>query len=789
MSTAKRIFSLFLVVCFVPAFATEPDLVLQKDITPEYIDYLDSMETIYLDQLPGADDTPTMKAHMGRAILQAAWTHVNGDTLVTDVEDLLNDAGNNAENIGDRIFDDILPILESGSRQEFFDQLIEFFESETYPDFRDSVGNYLDNIACDFEELGTSFENFAEKTDPLAKMFGDNWDAVAEGTADFEYYVQLMGTEYEDTLFVFSRHFFNMIDTIQTMGETMGDAFDEGFCYLDSIQNVPGGDIMPGINNVRIGLDDLDELIDTIQVFLSDQPFAPFEFDLSGMDSLQTIIAEVDTLLGGKEYPIGPDAEGKVIKPLAILENLTWNDGLYEVYEDFYRQGEPALFTFWGIFPNGITSDMHAMIASDIILNANDSRAAFEIKLHLYQQALLLKDASPLFTCTPDEHFGIALTLMYDMLTDKEFFGDVEQAFDFISEGRIDSLIYHFDWSSFDLQDQISEIRYHIDRYIESEELTNYVILIKENEDGLERYEIGIDSEFEIVHLTVPQVIMATEMIELAIDGMSLIAEGLANMYGELGEVFVLDLDPRVLDFSEVESDSDLILILERSNRDFLSLTPYGIQRFHEIGDMMEEAFEDLGIFFDNMTNLMIAMKPYDDDFDMDIEFMEFVMDMFAYSAWDLYEDFAFPDSTIIIDGERVNLSAWFDNPPQSFLMMWKNYVFGIDSTLGGLFPDRYKKTGVSELPILPQQFKMYPVYPNPFNPTARIEFDLPRAAEVKLTVINLNGEVVAELIKGHYQAGKIITAWDASEFSSGIYFSKLNVNGTIVTRKMTLMK
>ncbi|MBL7067163.1 MAG: T9SS type A sorting domain-containing protein [Candidatus Marinimicrobia bacterium] len=784
---AKNFIATFLIVCIAPVFATEPDLVLQKDITPDYIVYLTQKEATYLYQTTlsptRGDNTLTMQAHMGLAILQAAWTHVNGDTLVADVEDLLNDAGDNAENIGVRIFDDILPILESGSRQEFFDKLIDFFESETYPDFRDSVGNYLDNIAYDFEEIGMSFENFAEKTDLLAEMLGENWDAVADGTAEFEYYVQLMGTEYEDTLFVFSRHFFNMIDTIQTMGEIMGDAFDEGFSYLDSIQNVPGGDILPGINNVRIGLNDLDELIDTLQVFLSDQPFAPFEFDLSGMDSLQTIIAELDTLLGGKEYPIGPEAEGKVIKPLAILENLTWNDGLYEVYEDYYRQGEPALFTFWGIFPNGITSDMHAMIHSDVVLNSNDTYEQFDARIHELQNEWLQGEI------LPDEHLGIALTQIFDLLTDEEFFGDIEQAFDFISEGRIDSLTYHFDWSSFDLHDKISDIRFHIDQYLNSDSPTNFVILVKENEDDLGSYEIGVNSEFSIVHLSVPQIAIATEMISLAIDGMSLIAEGLSNMYGELREVFVLDLDPTVLDFSQVESDSDFILILEQSNPDFLSLTPYGVQRFHEIGDMMEDAFEDLGIFFENMMNLMIAMKPYDDDFDMDIESMEFLMDTIAYSAWEIYEDFAFPDSTIIIGDERVNLSAWFDNPPQSFLMMWKNYVFGIDSTLGGMFPDRYKQTGTYRLPVLPKEFALYPVYPNPFNPVAKIEFDLPRAANVQLTIINLNGETVRELINQHMKPGKIIATWNAYEFPSGIYFSKLNVNGTTVTRKMTLMK
>jgi len=121
--------------------------------------------------------------------------------------------------------------------------------------------------------------------------------------------------------------------------------------------------------------------------------------------------------------------------------------------------------------------------------------------------------------------------------------------------------------------------------------------------------------------------------------------------------------------------------------------------------------------------------------------------------------------------------------------MMWKNYVFGIDSTLGGMFPDRYKQTGTYRLPVLPKEFALYPVYPNPFNPVAKIEFDLPQAANVKLTIVNLNGEIVRELINQHMKPGKIIATWNASEFPSGIYFSKLNVNGTIVTRKMTLMK
>ncbi|MDO9547940.1 MAG: T9SS type A sorting domain-containing protein, partial [Candidatus Marinimicrobia bacterium] len=476
--------------------------------------------------------------------------------------------------------------------------------------------------------------------------------------------------------------------------------------------------------------------------------------------------------------------ENKTIRPRGLIESLAHHDGPWGVYQDYYRQGELATYTFSNTFPGGLTSDMYAMIASDIILNANDSRAMFELKIHAYQALLNLKPVK-----TADEHFGIALTLIYDLLTDEEYFGNIEEALRFISEGRIDSLIFYYDWSSFDLQDQISEIRYHIDQYIQSDELTNYVILIKENIDERGPYELGPNSEFSITYLTVSQVIMATEMIEMAIDGMSMIAEGITGIFDELSQMFDLDLNPELLNFSNVESELDIILILEQSNPNFLTVTPYGIDKFHEMGDWFEEAFEKMATFYDNMVDLMNAMEPYQDEFEINASEMASIMEMFRDINREIYTDFAEPDSTTWIEGERVNLSAWFDNPPTSFLQMWKKYVIGVDSTLGGLFPDRYKQTGIAELPILPKQFKMYPVYPNPFNPTARIEFDLPAAAEVKLTVINLNGEVVAELIKGHYQAGKIITAWDAAAFPSGVYFSRLSIDGKITTRKMTLMK
>ena len=673
--------------------------------------------------------------------------------------------------------------MEAGSQSEFFELLTNFFKSGTYPDFRDSVEAYLERIGDDFDWIAEEIEEFTDSLDVNLELFGEHIDSVAEGTADFEFSFTIIGSEYEDTSFVFSRHFFNMLDTLGSIGENMGDSFEDGFDWMDSVMDEPGGNVMPGVAFIRQGLSYFDELLDTIQVILVDQPFAPLEIDVSGIDSLQEVVAEVDTLLGGKEYDFGLEEEGKIIKPLAILQKMPDN-GLWTLYEDFYRDASPVTYTFGGIFPQGITGDMLEMILPDVVFNTWDDEDALDAHIAALKAGWLALDP-----IEPDDHFGIALCLIYELLTDEELFDNFEQAFEYMSDGRIDSLIFHHDWDSFDRHDEIAEIRYHLDEYIESEGPTNFVVLIKEEEDPSGPYEIGEDTEFSITHITVPHVAIVTHSLSIFADGLTLIQKGLTEVYNELGDIFVIDLDPTFLNFSEVESDSDLILLLEASNPDFLSVTPYGIEKFHEAGDWLEQAFQKLYTFFDQMTALADAILPYEEDFDIDGEEFFNNMEETADIMQKIWKDFAFPDSTVTIDGERVNLSALFDNPPASFLMIWKDFVFGIDSSLGGLFPDRMLAIGQGSTPFLPEELSLYPTYPNPFNPVARIEFDLPMSADIRLFIVNLKGEEIELLINGRVKSGKNVVLWNAKNYPSGIYFSVLQADGRFFVRKMTLLK
>ncbi len=93
-----------------------------------------------------------------------------------------------------------------------------------------------------------------------------------------------------------------------------------------------------------------------------------------------------------------------------------------------------------------------------------------------------------------------------------------------------------------------------------------------------------------------------------------------------------------------------------------------------------------------------------------------------------------------------------------------------------------------------PTTFKLNNNYPNPFNPETTISFNLPAQAKVELSVYNIKGQKVTNLVNETMPAGKHDVTWKgrgSSEkpVSSGVYFYKLTANGKSQIKKMLLMK
>jgi hypothetical protein len=79
--------------------------------------------------------------------------------------------------------------------------------------------------------------------------------------------------------------------------------------------------------------------------------------------------------------------------------------------------------------------------------------------------------------------------------------------------------------------------------------------------------------------------------------------------------------------------------------------------------------------------------------------------------------------------------------------------------------------------------------YPNPFNSSTTIKYILPEPGHVRIDIYDLLGRKVQNLVKEEQQAGIHSIVFDATNLSSGVYFSRIQAPKGIQTRQMILLK
>jgi hypothetical protein len=94
----------------------------------------------------------------------------------------------------------------------------------------------------------------------------------------------------------------------------------------------------------------------------------------------------------------------------------------------------------------------------------------------------------------------------------------------------------------------------------------------------------------------------------------------------------------------------------------------------------------------------------------------------------------------------------------------------------------------------IPTKFALHQNSPNPFNPTTRVAFDMPAAGDVEITVFNVLGQRVTDLVNGYREAGSYEVIWDGKDdagqsVASGVYFYRIKTDQFNDTKKMLLLK
>jgi len=101
---------------------------------------------------------------------------------------------------------------------------------------------------------------------------------------------------------------------------------------------------------------------------------------------------------------------------------------------------------------------------------------------------------------------------------------------------------------------------------------------------------------------------------------------------------------------------------------------------------------------------------------------------------------------------------------------------------------------GSVEAAVLPQAFVLFQNFPNPFNASTAVKYQLPEASEVRLNVYNLLGQEVRRLVDGRVKAGTHSALWDSRdslgrEVGSGVYLVRMQAGDFVEVRKMALIR
>ena len=91
---------------------------------------------------------------------------------------------------------------------------------------------------------------------------------------------------------------------------------------------------------------------------------------------------------------------------------------------------------------------------------------------------------------------------------------------------------------------------------------------------------------------------------------------------------------------------------------------------------------------------------------------------------------------------------------------------------------------------MIPDVYALEQNYPNPFNPSTVIEFSLPEDVNnIQLTIYDVLGQRITQLVNTSLQAGRYSYQWDATNVATGMYIYELRTGKFVSTKKMVLLR
>jgi FtsP/CotA-like multicopper oxidase with cupredoxin domain len=150
--------------------------------------------------------------------------------------------------------------------------------------------------------------------------------------------------------------------------------------------------------------------------------------------------------------------------------------------------------------------------------------------------------------------------------------------------------------------------------------------------------------------------------------------------------------------------------------------------------------------------------------------------------------DKGWKDTVLVNPNETIQTLVKFTDYSGIYLLHCHNLEHEDDGMMLNIKID--SPTKVEDENSSPDTFELYQNFPNPFNPTTKISYKLNKPSHrVGLSIYDVNGNLIEKLYDGVQSTGTHSINWNASKFSSGTYFGRLNVDGLMKTIKLVYLK
>ena len=226
-----------------------------------------------------------------------------------------------------------------------------------------------------------------------------------------------------------------------------------------------------------------------------------------------------------------------------------------------------------------------------------------------------------------------------------------------------------------------------------------------------------------------------------------------------------------------------------------IAVTVYDDYNFYETNTLSDQGIFQLSVISENdppvllnsIEDIQVLQGDFEDYIAIDISNVFIDADVVVMNEDDLVLDVSNSDNNVVntyIENDSLYIQYLNAGVSEVYISSYDQYEYAYDTLIVNI-----DQVLSADDFVWPEDFKISNIYPNPFNPSANFDIEVPVYSNIEINIYNLQGKFIGSIFNGNLSKGVYQMSWDASAYSSGIYFISMKSESGTHTKKAILLK